>query len=285
MSQTPHRPVMSPSDVSAVVCTMNSISSIEACLTSLRGCLVGEIIVVDASSSDGTRDVAEGLADCVLQDPGIGLGNARNIGIAKTSKALVLNMGSDNVMPPGQLERMIDTLQVGGYDGVSAQTRVSGTSYPARGLNAWRKGRFRPGQAAVIGTPTLFRGELLRSHPYDPERAFSDDSELCERWHQQFCSTFAICEAEVMEIGKTSWSEVRIRARMYGISDDEIFRLESPQWSALRKVASLQHPVRSDLLAPLRSLPLNESTAAVPFLTMFTALRYWYWVEATLRRR
>ncbi len=283
MSQTPHHRVMSPSDVSAVVCTMNSITSIEACLTSLRDCSVGEIIVVDASSSDGTRDVAEGLADCVRQDPGIGLGNARNIGIAETSKALILNMGSDNVMPPGQLERMIDTLQVGGYDGVSAQTRVQGTSYPARGLNAWRKGRFRPGQVEVIGTPTLFRGELLRSHPYDPERAFSDDSELCERWNQQAGSIFAISDAEVIEIGKTSWDEVSKRCRMYGMSDAEIYQRDSAYWLPSRKAISLLHPLRSDLLTPIRNLPGKEAIVAIPFLVMFTARRYVAWWRASRR--
>ena len=286
MSQTPHPRVMSPSDVSAVVCTMNSITSIEACLTSLRDCSVGEIIVVDAGSTDGTYDVARKLADCVLQDPGIGLGNARNIGIAETSKELVLNMGSDNVMPPGQLERMINTLQVGGYDGVSAQTRVQGTSYPARGLNAWRKGRFRPGQVAVIGTPTLFRGELLRSHPYDPERAFSDDSELCERWTAEFGSTFAISRAEVLEQGKTSWNEVRIRARMYGISDEEVYsRGRSAGWNVKRRAASLAHPLRADLVTPITRLPLREALEAGPFLVVFTGLRYVGWVQTSLSRR
>ncbi len=271
---------MSPSNVSVVVCTMNSITSIEACLSSLRDCSVGEIIVVDAGSTDGTRDVARQLADCVLQDPGIGLGNARNIGIAETSKELVLNMGSDNVMPPGQLESMIDTLQVGGYDGVSAQTRVEGTSYPARGLNAWRKGRFLPGRVAVIGTPTLFRGELLRSHPYDAERAFSDDSELCERWHQQFGSTFAISDAEVIEIGKTSWPEVRTRARMYGISDHDVYRRGVQQgWSMSRRIRSLAHPLVADFITPLRHLNPSQALKSAPFLAGFTALRYRYWIE------
>ena len=42
---------------------------------------MGEIVVVDASSTDGTRQVAEQLADPVLTDDGKGHGNARNIGI------------------------------------------------------------------------------------------------------------------------------------------------------------------------------------------------------------
>ena len=51
------------SDVAAVVCTMNSISGIRECLTSLRRSGVEEIVVVDASSTDGTKEVALELAD------------------------------------------------------------------------------------------------------------------------------------------------------------------------------------------------------------------------------
>lgn len=265
---------------------MNSVASIEQCLTSLRASGVGQIIVVDASSKDGTRGIAETHADLVLQDPGTGLGNARNMGIAETTGVLVLNMGSDNVMPPAQLERMIDTLERGGYFGVSAQTRVEGTNYPARGLNAWRKGRFRPGRAAVIGTPTLFLGDVLRQHPFDPGRRFSDDSELCERWTKDFGATFAISDAEVRELGKTSWSEVHIRARMYGISDADVYHRGSDEgWSLARRMKSLAHPFTADLLTPLRNLPISEAAATSPFLASFTVMRYCHWAKRSLVKR
>jgi len=262
---------------------MNSIASIEACLTSLRHAEVGEIIVVDANSTDGTTAMAEEHADRVLKDPGIGLGNARDIGIAQTSKPLILNMGSDNVLPQGQLERMIHTLVSGSYQGVSARTRIEGTNYPSRGLNAWRKGRFRTGHAAIIGTPTLFRGDLLRAHPYDANRTFSDDSELCERWTREFGATFAISDAEVLEIGKTTWQEVRTRCRMYGISDEEIYRLGSPGWSNSRKIKSLLHPARSDLLTPLTHLAPKEAVGSLPFLLTFTGMRYAAWLNSAVK--
>ena len=67
-------------EVSAVICSLNSISGIEQCLASLKAAGVGQVIVVDANSTDGTKEVAEQLADLVLTDPGTGLGNARNRG-------------------------------------------------------------------------------------------------------------------------------------------------------------------------------------------------------------
>jgi len=276
----------SSSDVSAVVCTMNSISGIERCLTSLRDAGVGELIVVDAHSSDGTREIADSLADLVLEDLGMGLGNARNVGIAKTSCGLILNMGSDNVMPSGQLPIMIRALETTGTQGVSARTRIEGSDYPSRGLNAWREGRFRPGPASVIGTPTLFEGDLLRANPYDSSRRFSDDSELCERWARDLGAQFAISDAEVLEIGKTSWGEVVTRCRMYGISDEEVFRHgRADGWGVQRQVISLLHPVRADLVTPVAHLPVHDAVVSAPFLAAFAVMRYGFWIQAALRPR
>jgi glycosyltransferase involved in cell wall biosynthesis len=275
-----------PADVSAVVCTMNSISGIESCLTSLRAAGVGQLVVVDANSQDGTRQVAERLADVVLSDPGIGLGMARNVGIAVTTKPLILNMGSDNVMPEGQLQLMIDFKINGRYDGVSAQTLIAGSDYLSQGLNSWRKGRFRPGKIAVIGTPTLFAGDMLREHPYDPSRRFSDDSELCERWARELGATFAISDAYVQEIGKTSWSELVVRCRMYGISDEEVFtRGRESGWSIQRQLKSLTHPARVDFIDPITHLSPIEAAKSAPFLAAFAGMRYVFWAERAIKNR
>ncbi len=271
-------------DVSAVVCTLNSIASIRECLLSLRDEGVGELIVVDAGSTDGTRAVARELADRVVDDPGTGLGNARNVGIAVTTKDFVLNMGSDNVMPPGQLAEMLRYLTAHRLQGVSAQTLIAGDDYLATSLNSWRRGRFPSGPAAIIGTPTLFDGTLLRAHPFDATRRFSDDSELCERWHHEFGAMFAISTAHVLEIGKTTWAEVLVRCRMYGISDAEVFALGSRSgWSATRKARSLAHPAKVDLVEPLMRLDIADSARSAPFLVAFTALRYLSWATTAVK--
>lgn len=276
---------MKPSDVSAIVCTRNSIASIKPCLLSLRQAGVGQVVVVDARSHDGTREVAERLADIVVTDDGTGLGQARNCGIRETTGPLILNMGSDNIMPPGQLPKMIQVLEEGKYAGVSARTVVEGRDYVSRGLNAWRKGRFLPGRADVIGTPTLFRGSLLRHSPYDPEARFSDDSELCERWSRESGATFAITDAFVREIGKNSWNEVKMRYRMYGVSDFEVYSAgQRSGWTTRRKIQSLMHPLRVDLVTPLKRAPGLEGLYALPFLIAITAMRYFYWLRATLSR-
>ena len=270
-------------DVSAIVCTKNSIASIQACLESLKGAGVGEIIVVDAGSDDGTRGVADSLADLVLEDRGTGLGQARNIGIAASRKNLILNMGSDNVLLSGQLERMFVSMSKESVAGVSAQTRVPGSNYVGRGLNAWRKGRFRPGPARIIGTPTLFRAQLLRERPFDSSRRFSDDSELCERWTQQFGARFEISDAVVLEVGKGTWSEVVRRCKMYGESDHEIYEAGvQAGWSWTRRFKSLRHPWVVDTAMPLRNLDWGAGITSAPFFLTFTLLRYFFWARSAM---
>ena len=275
-----------PSDVSVVVCTLNSISSIERCLESARAGGVGEIIVVDGGSTDGTVEVAQRLSDALLRDNGKGLGAARNIGIAQSTLPLILNLGSDNVLPAGQLALMIEALEVNGYAGVSAQTVIEGHDYLAQGLTAWRRGKFPVGPAQVIGTPTLFKGDLLRANPYDASRKFSDDSELCERWAKDFGARFGISSAQVLEIGKATWSEVGIRCRMYGQSDDEVMQSGiAAGWSRSRRTRALLHPLRTDLAKPLRSMSLDDQVRFMPFLMAFATLRYVGWFETARKRR
>ena len=276
----------SPADVSAVVCTRNSIASIEACLQSLRDSGVGELIVVDANSTDGTRECASRLAHRVVTDSGEGLGAARNQGIAKTSLPLILNMGSDNVMPPGQLSAMVSDFDRLSVQGIGARTIIRGSSYPARGLNGRWRARFRPGPASVIGTPSLFDGNLLRRNPFNPSRRFSDDSELCETWRNSLDARFAISSAFVYEIGKTSWSEVFWRCRMYGESDWEVFQAGSSEgWKTNRKVRSILHPFRQELLTPLATLPTRQRITLLPFFASFTAMRYYFWGHEALIQR
>ena len=143
-----------------------------------------------------------------------------------------------------------------------------------------------PGPAAVIGTPTLFVGDVIRAHPYDSSRVFSDDSELCERWAREFGATFAISDAYVTEVGKTTWTEVVVRCRMYGISDEEVFRIgRSSGWTLSRQVRSLAHPLRADVLGPLTNLGPREAVARAPFLGVFASLRYGFWARRALQRR
>lgn len=272
--------------VSVVICTYNSIASARYCLESARSEDVEEIIVVDAESTDGTRQIAQELADVVLTDQGVGLGAARNLGIEASNSKYLLILGSDNVLTPGSIAIMIASMKDSDCHGVGALTRVVGDSYLSKGLDAWRKHRFVPGPAAVVGSPTLFLGSQIRKHPFDSTRKFSDDTELCERWTREFGSCFTISEAIVLEVGKAGFQDLVTRCKIYGISDHEVFRSGlRVGWPIARRVRSILHPVKSDLVRPLRHMRFGEIIYFLPFLTLFTTMRYMFWARAALVSR
>lgn len=273
-------------DVSAVVCTWNAIASIEATLRALRENGVKEVIVVDADSDDGTREVAERLADMVVTDPRKGLATARNYGIAAATGRYVLNCGADNVMPPGSIETMIAEMKRRGWTGVSACTVLDsgGGNYLSRAMDAYKRARYYPGTRAVIGTPTIFATELLQNNPYDPAMSWSDDGDLCTRLGAEG-HTFGISHAEVLESGTESLASVFTRWRGYGRSDWETYRKYGPQWSVRRKIWSLLHPLRHELIYPVIAIKGRTRIAVTPFLFLITVLRYWSWAQHVLRAR
>jgi glycosyltransferase involved in cell wall biosynthesis len=278
--------VATPADVSAVVCSWNAVESIEACLVSLRENGVGEIIVVDAASSDGTTKVAERIADVVLTDPRDGLAKARNIGIEKTRYSYVLNVGVDNVMPIGSIQKMLDCLLQNGYAGVSAVTLMVDIkkNYYSWAMNLYKLARYFPGERTVIGTPTLFPAMILKKYPYDDQMSWSDDGDLCSRLGE-IGYLFAIADVEVYETGSESFASVLTRWRGYGKSDWETYSKYSPAWSFPRRVKSFLYPFRNELLLPFLRIRGIRRFGALPFLMLITFLRYRSWLVYSISAR
>jgi glycosyltransferase involved in cell wall biosynthesis len=99
--------------VSVVMATRNAQPYLAAALASVdaQGISDVEIIVVDAASNDGTREVVNDHAHARLIDQsGIGLAQAWNQGIRESSADLVALLDSDDVWTPGALNAHLDAL-------------------------------------------------------------------------------------------------------------------------------------------------------------------------------
>ena len=114
--------MLTPRDVSVVVCTKNAADLIRPCLESLSKLPVLEVVVVDAGSTDGTIEIVHEYGFTLIADKGVGLGAARNLGISITSGNLILNFGPDNTTTLQDLERSIVYLVDSGCAGVSFTT-------------------------------------------------------------------------------------------------------------------------------------------------------------------
>jgi glycosyltransferase involved in cell wall biosynthesis len=275
-----------PLDVSAIVCSWNCRSTIEQCLKSLRDNQVGEIILVDASSNDGTRELAKKLVDKILTDPREGLARARNIGIAEASKTFIINVGADNIMPRGSIAKMLQYLSKGNYAGVSAMTFMKSTTmnYITTAMNYYKKARYYPGERAVIGTPTLFYSKILKENPYDNRMSWSDDGDLCTRLARQG-HKFAIADVAVYEIGSESIQSLFYRWKGYGKSDWETYSKNSPSWNLKRRFFSLTYPFRNELAYPVIKIRGLKRFYTLPFLILITFIRYNSWLRHSLKRK
>jgi glycosyltransferase involved in cell wall biosynthesis len=270
--------------ISAVVCTLNSESSIEECLKSLKLNNVDELILVDGGSSDKTVEIATPYCDLILRDPGKGLAVARNLGISKAKNKYVLNCGADNVITEGALQILLSEKERNNWCGISMITNIRVKNYFTWCLNVYKVAHEMPGETNVPGTPVLFETIILKENLYDPEMSWSDDADLCERL-SKLGYKFGISNAICFEIGQEGFDKVLYRWINYGRSDFEIYRKYSPKWTLKRKFRSIGHPFRSEISTIFRNTSFFKWIAVLPVLLFFTLLRYFGWAKFLIKSK
>lgn len=271
--------------VSVVVCAKDCAGLLPASLESIAANRPYEIIVVDGASTDETVATARRFATSILDDAGRGLAYARNLGASAATGDYVAFVGPDNILPSGALEEMIAAKEANGWAGVSAATRLyRPTGYLGHAMDRYKGYRFDPGERNVIGTPTLFDAEVLRRYLFDDALTSSDDADLCERMRADGFR-FGISPATVFEQGTAGLRSILERWRWYGQSDAEFFTKYGAGWDRHRKVQSLLHPLRSELILPATTAIARGDLAVLPFLVLITVLRYVGWITHAARAR
>jgi glycosyltransferase involved in cell wall biosynthesis len=266
----------------AVVCTLNSEASIEACLRSLIDARIDQIVIVDGGSTDRTIDIFHSLGLNYLTDPGKGLGLARNIGVKALHTDLALIVGSDNIFSVDTIDAMKQKLGEG-FLGVSCRTKVVSQGYLSFCLNSMWAAKIRPGKKNYIGTPQLFERKLLIDFPFSLNNSFSDDTELCSRLVANLNGSFFTVPNFCEEIGKSNFVELRKRYQIYGLSDWEIYSQNRETWGLGRKLFSLLHPLRTEFLTYIRHQSLLNSSLTLPILLYVTFIRYQSWMRKSIR--
>jgi N-acetylglucosaminyl-diphospho-decaprenol L-rhamnosyltransferase len=122
--------------VSAVVVSYNSRPFLAECVQSLRAEGVGEVVVVDNASSDGSvAAVAASDPDVVVLESGanVGFGTAANRGVAVTDGDYVVVANPDTVVEPGTMKALVEALDRDpGLAAVGPRMEnLDGTLYPS----------------------------------------------------------------------------------------------------------------------------------------------------------
>lgn len=273
-------------DISVVICTMNTASTIIECLKSVKKNNPKEIILVDANSTDGTQELAKLYITKKFEDPGLGLAVARNIGLDHAEGKYICYMGADNVLPSGTLKHCINYLNEYNHIGVSTQTYIKGDNnlYLSHAMNLHRKARMFPGQRSYIGTPQVFILDAIKKIRFDESMTRSDDSDLCFRL-LQLGYTLGIADTFVYEVGTDNIISILGRWKGYGLSDFEYYRKYSGKWKLKRRIVSFLHPFISEFWNPLVGdrLQLREKIEVIPFLLFITLIRYIYWIKYSIK--
>ena len=95
-------------NVDVVVCAKNCANLLDRVLRQItKEVPFKNLIVVYASSTDGTEKVAKRYTDKVFWDGDKGLGFARNLGMRKATSEIVAMIDSDVILTKGWYERLI----------------------------------------------------------------------------------------------------------------------------------------------------------------------------------
>ncbi len=267
------------SSVSIVICVRNSAEVLEKCLMSVRSNSPQEIIVVDGESNDGSNEIARQHADIFLSDNGKGLAYARQLGIQAATGEYILNMGPDNILPPDFLAAIVELSEKNGYVGTGVQTRI--ISYETiwdKWLDKWWQYMMgKPGQREVVGTPSLFKREILLREMFREQAGMADDTDLCYRLRQQGC-LLGLVPLKVYDAPGRSWNQIVCKFSVYGRSDAEFYHLWADTWSWKRKLKSWLHPMRHTWRGVSWAIRNQEYSSSIFFL-LTGYLRYRAWWE------
>jgi glycosyltransferase involved in cell wall biosynthesis len=101
--------------VAVIIPTWNEAESIGAVITSIPRSIVGQVIVADGGSKDGTADIARQAGAEVLR-VGRGYGRACLAGAEAADADIVVFMDGDGADDPGAIAGMVDAIASSGYD-------------------------------------------------------------------------------------------------------------------------------------------------------------------------
>ncbi len=281
-----HRQKFSVDQICAVICAINAKAVIQETVTNALRAGISSVLVVDGNSADGTRELAVSSGARVIRDTGQGLGAARNLGAAHASMPLTLFIGPGDLVSEASVQKMVDVINDKAALAVGCQVASQGKKYLSKAYTSLRSAITVPGPAKTLGTPTLFVSEYLLEEPYDTSRRFSDDSELFERWEGAFGPRFWVADLPIVEAGEETTGSISKRWKYYGISDFEVYSAgRESGWSRRRRVSSVTHPFKRQIVQPLGILGLGRWLQILPFLVFVTWVRYSSWIREHSRSR
>ena len=172
--------------VSVVILTKNSSLTLKKCLESVfnQKRNPDEVIVVDGSSKDDTLNIAKGYAVKIVEEPGLGFGHARNLGVKEAKGDLIFFIDSDCYAEPQWIESALPHFRNAEIAGVTGPTYLWNTNDGVARFIAFIGGRMNmpTTEHNVKTVPTmnlaLRRQIILDVGGFDPNLNRGEDTDI-----------------------------------------------------------------------------------------------------------
>lgn len=258
--------------ITIIICIKGHQENIYKTLDSCKGF---KVILVEKNCFPETLSNIRKLYDNVkiVNQYKNGLASARNLGLAYIDTDYVLMLGSDNqLLDTTKFDLLFEEMNKNEWVGIGLLTYVliSNGNYFDSCLNRLLYHKIKPGQREVVGTPVLYKTEILKRFLYDSNCTHADDADLGYRLKNAgFKQGYS--KQLVLDISKNNFESIKERWTRYGISDYEYYKKYSEEWTFKRKIKSWLHPLITEWIPDVKYFP---------FYLLIVYIRYKAWIRS-----
>jgi len=263
--------LLSKLPLSVTICVLNEEKNIGDCIDSTLMQNPKEIIVIDGDSGDKTRQIAQTKGAKVINAGRKGLAYQRKVGVEAASQEYIAIIDADHRPEPGCFRILIEELESNSYDGIEAQIlSISNNGYWDWAMEQnFKLTHNLPGPRIMIGTPCIYRTNVLKKINFDPFfTGPSDDTDLCYRLVKAGYR-LGVGTPKVLQKHRNDFKSYRKKWIWYGKGDAQFAWKHTERTLSILKHELFNYPIKKSFIAIK-----NRQPKVIPFFILFGFFRH-----------
>lgn len=260
-------------DISVVICNKNSIQFLKKTIPIYKKIKLGELMVIDGKSKDGSINYLKSEKVKIISDYGKGLSYSRKIGIKNSTKKFIFIAGPDDLCDEKFFKKLCNKFKKNNFEAANCLLKIKKPiTYWDMGLNFYFAYIRKPGVSKVIGTPTIFNKNIFKKIKYNNKTFGCDDTDISEQLiNNNFkIGTFNIvCDQGNQNILKN----ISDKFKLYGISDINYYKFKNKNHNLKNLFITYTRPLKHLILLLFLSLRFFKPKLIL-FIIIITIFRY-----------